>query len=248
MHENTFHSKVCSLSIKYYAKDHAELLRIEIKHKERKLSYFRRQRKEKNITFVVFKVHGNQMSFTLILQNLKKNLWVVFLPICEFSEFNFTFHVAAWLKTKLFSRSIFIPFNDKNGRLYRSGIHKPVTIGYYCIDWNKYGSYVFNFWKIWKKKSKNDCNAIHVKMNKNSDVDVFAGKSLSEALILASTNPQYDDRLFIELPVQYKKTTSSVHVVYTNCSLFWHSEQFMYRPCTYRGKYHWVLSWYKVSW
>ena len=41
------------------------------------------------------------------------------------------------------------------------------------------------------------------------------GKSLSEALILASTNPQYDNRLFIELRVQYKKTTSSVHVVYT---------------------------------
>ena len=31
----------------------------------------------------------------------------------------------------------------------------------------------------------------------------FTGKSLSEALILASTNPQYDDRLFIELKVQY---------------------------------------------
>ena len=27
-------------------------------------------------------------------------------------------------------------------------------------------------------------------------------KSLSEALISASTNPQYDDRLFIELQVQ----------------------------------------------
>ena len=42
------------------------------------------------------------------------------------------------------------------------------------------------------------------------------GKSLSEALILASTNPQYDDRLFIELRVQYKKTTSSacVHCVH----------------------------------
>ena len=44
------------------------------------------------------------------------------------------------------------------------------------------------------------------------------GKSLSEALIFASTNPQHDDRLFIELQVQYKKTTSSVHVLYTNCS------------------------------
>ena len=44
------------------------------------------------------------------------------------------------------------------------------------------------------------------------------GKSFSEALILASTNPQYDKRLFIDLPVQYMKTTSSVHVVYINCS------------------------------
>ena len=28
------------------------------------------------------------------------------------------------------------------------------------------------------------------------------GKSMSEALIFASTNPQYDNTLFIELPVQ----------------------------------------------
>ena len=47
---------------------------------------------------------------------------------------------------------------------------------------------------------------------------VFTGKSLLEALILASTNPQYDKRLFIDLPVQYMKTTSSEHVVYINCS------------------------------
>ena len=31
------------------------------------------------------------------------------------------------------------------------------------------------------------------------DYPTFTGKSLSEALIFASTNPQYDDRLFIEL-------------------------------------------------
>ena len=37
------------------------------------------------------------------------------------------------------------------------------------------------------------------------------GKSLSETLIFASTNQQYDDRLFIELQVQYMKTTSSEH-------------------------------------
>ena len=35
------------------------------------------------------------------------------------------------------------------------------------------------------------------------------GKSLSEALIFVSTNPQYDDRLFIELQVQYMKIPSS---------------------------------------
>ena len=46
------------------------------------------------------------------------------------------------------------------------------------------------------------------------------GKSLLEALILASTNPKYDKRLFIDLPVQYMKTTSSEHVVYTNCFCF----------------------------
>jgi hypothetical protein len=43
-------------------------------------------------------------------------------------------------------------------------------------------------------------------------------KSFSEAPILASTSPQYDKRLFIDLPVQNMKTTSSEHVVYTNCS------------------------------
>ena len=39
-------------------------------------------------------------------------------------------------------------------------------------------------------------------------------------------------RLFIELRVQYMKTTSSEHVVYTNWFLFWHSEQFMYTTCS----------------
>ena len=33
-------------------------------------------------------------------------------------------------------------------------------------------------------------------------------KSMSEALIFASSNPQYDDRLFIELQVQYMKNPS----------------------------------------
>ena len=38
--------------------------------------------------------------------------------------------------------------------------------------------------------------------------DPNTGKSLSEALIFASTKPQFDDRLFIELQVQYMKIPS----------------------------------------
>ena len=51
------------------------------------------------------------------------------------------------------------------------------------------------------------------------------GKSLSEALIFASTNPQYDNILFIELPVQYMKIPSS-NLGRTCCvqKLFWISE------------------------
>ena len=57
-----------------------------------------------------------------------------------------------------------------------------------------------------------------------------------EALIFASTNPQYDNRLLIESPVQYMKIPSSEHVVYTNCFfLFWYSEQFMYTTCSELG-------------
>ena len=42
-------------------------------------------------------------------------------------------------------------------------------------------------------------------------VEVQVHKSLSETFILTSTNPQYDNRLFIDLPVQYMKTTSPEH-------------------------------------
>ena len=48
-----------------------------------------------------------------------------------------------------------------------------------------------------------------------NNMQLCTGKSFSEALILTSTNPQYDKSLFIDLPVQYMKTTSSEHVVYT---------------------------------
>ena len=38
---------------------------------------------------------------------------------------------------------------------------------------------------------------------------IGTGKSLSEAFVFASSNPQYDGRLFFELQVQYMKTSSS---------------------------------------
>ena len=44
------------------------------------------------------------------------------------------------------------------------------------------------------------------------------GKSFSEALILASTNPQYNKRLFIELQVQYMKIASSEHAQNMLCT------------------------------
>ena len=47
----------------------------------------------------------------------------------------------------------------------------------------------------------------------------ITGKSLSEALILASINPKYDDRLFIELQVQCMKNTSSEDVICTKIVL-----------------------------
>ena len=66
---------------------------------------------------------------------------------------------------------------------------------------------------------------------------ILTGKSLSEALIFESTNPQYDDRLFIELQVQYMKSPSSnlgrtccVHKLFlTFRTIFVHN---MFSPCS----------------
>ena len=55
------------------------------------------------------------------------------------------------------------------------------------------------------------CVCILAAIGKISDKLFVTGKSLSEALIFASTNPHYDDRLFIELQVQYMKIASSEH-------------------------------------
>ena len=54
-------------------------------------------------------------------------------------------------------------------------------------------------------------------------------------LICASTNPQYDDRLFIELRVQYMKISNSEHVQNMLCIKIvfcFCSAQFMYITCS----------------
>ena len=45
----------------------------------------------------------------------------------------------------------------------------------------------------------------------SQNLTLSTGKSLSEAFFLKSTNPQYDKRLLIDIPIQYMKTTSSEH-------------------------------------
>ena len=72
------------------------------------------------------------------------------------------------------------------------------------------------------------------------------GKSLSEAFILTSTNPQYDKRLFIDLSVQYMKTASSEHVVYINCSECQskNKKQFVYKTCSELAVFmYWTAKW-----
>ena len=50
--------------------------------------------------------------------------------------------------------------------------------------------------------------------------NVSTGKSLSKTFIFVSTNPEYDDRLFIELQVhtlKFQAQTWGEHVVHINC-------------------------------
>ena len=44
-------------------------------------------------------------------------------------------------------------------------------------------------------------------------ISSFTGKSVSEALILESDNPQYDKRLFTESPPKYKLRTCCVQIL-----------------------------------
>ena len=72
---------------------------------------------------------------------------------------------------------------------------------------------VENEYLLWRYKSPMLAPILYaavatIELNGNTYAWV-TGKSLSEGLIFASTNPQYDDRLFIELQVQYMKIPSS---------------------------------------
>ena len=53
------------------------------------------------------------------------------------------------------------------------------------------------------------CDICDAAFSSERKLNAHTGKSLSEALIFASTNPQYDNRLLIELQVQYMKIPSS---------------------------------------
>ena len=91
-------------------------------------------------------------------------------------------------------------------------------------------------WAIWKKRKENHKTKV-TKIPKTKrrkygmNKTMITGKSLSEALVFASTNPQYDNILVIELQVQYMKMASSEHgenvgrtcvehIVCTNCLFF----------------------------
>ena len=58
-----------------------------------------------------------------------------------------------------------------------------------------------------------------LKVQPSTSTSDNTGNFFSEAPIFASTNPQYNKRLFVDLPFQFKKTKSSELVVYTNCFL-----------------------------
>ena len=76
--------------------------------------------------------------------------------------------------------------------------------------------------------------------NKKKTFIELTGKSLPEALIPGSTNPQYYRRWFIDLSVQYMKTRSSEYVVYTNCFFVF---VLAFRTiCTQHCSFH-VLNW-----
>ena len=120
----------------------------------------------------------------------------------------------SFITSKVEMQKIFINLCQKLLFLHQL-IHNMTT---YCSL-----NYKFNTWKF---KAQN--------MGRTCCVQkwIFDIWHWSEAFILASTNPQYDDRLFIELRVHFMKIPSLEHVVYINCSECQNKKQFVYTTCS----------------
>ena len=91
-----------------------------------------------------------------------------------------------------------------------------------------------------------DCRNAKIHQNPiplNNLKKIITGKSFSKALVLASTNPQYVKRLFIELQVQYLKIYLSEHVVYINCF-----ECQNKKKTVYVHNMFWAVSFYILTW
>ena len=77
---------------------------------------------------------------------------------------------------------------------------------------------ISNSWIVSRLVSRHYRNSFQTAPLDFENQNQSTGKSFSEALILVSTNPQYDKRLFIELRVQYMKIPSSEHVENMLCT------------------------------
>jgi hypothetical protein len=73
-------------------------------------------------------------------------------------------------------------------------------------------------------ESKNHCDNLTVLIGKYESN--YSGYSLSEALFLASIDPKYDNRLFIELRAQYEKLQVQYMLCTSNCSECQNKKQF----------------------
>ena len=80
---------------------------------------------------------------------------------------------------------------------------------YVSIQYEVYIKSVSTNWELVQKRVSSSCFSQNRLINST-------GKSLSEALIFASTNPKYDDRLFI-VHENCKLRIPAEHAVYTNC-------------------------------
>ena len=80
-----------------------------------------------------------------------------------------------------------------------------------------------SFWKSPVSKSPKiarNCKKLPLFQMLKNICNISTDKSFSEDLILASINPLYDKRLFIELRVQCMKIPNSEHIVYINGSKY----------------------------